>query len=88
MDLDSETWACLIGAIGKQAIRDYHAGDPGATEFLWTAGLLRVDGTIGRPTTDEPITPLPAAVRRPLPGLSTTDHPVVLILHIAPCAKA
>ena len=88
MDLDSETWARLIGAICKQAIREYHTGDPGATALLWAAGLLRADGTIGRPTTAEPVTPLPAAVRRPLAGLWATDHPVVRILHVAPCAKA
>jgi hypothetical protein len=78
----------LIGAICKQAIRDHHAGDPSATAFLWAAGLLRADGTIGRPSTDEPVTPLPAAVRRSLAGLAATDHPVVRILHVAACAKA
>ncbi len=63
MDLDIETWARLVGAICKQAIRDYHAGDPGATEFLRVAGLLRSDGTIGRQTIDEPVRPLSEHLR-------------------------
>ncbi len=58
MELDPETVARFLAAICKQAIRDYRdgwheAGYPDATVFLQEAGLLRPDGTIGRPEHDD-----------------------------------
>ncbi len=58
MDLDAETMARFLGAICRQAIRDYRdgwhePGSPDATAFLQEAGLLRPDGTVGRPERDE-----------------------------------
>ena len=68
MELDPETVARLLAAICKQAIRDYRDGwqEPGypdATVFLREAGLLRPDGTSGRPEIDDGTadTPLRAA---------------------------
>ncbi len=58
MELDPETMARFLAAICTQAIRDYRdgwhePGSPDATAFLQEAGLLRPDGTIGRPERDE-----------------------------------
>jgi hypothetical protein len=58
MKLDPDTWARFLAAICKQAIHDYHTGwrqhgYPDATVFLQEAGLLRSDGTLGRPERDE-----------------------------------
>ncbi len=58
MGLDPETVARFLAAICKQAIRDYRdgwhePGSPDATAFLQEAGLLRPDGTVGRPERDE-----------------------------------
>jgi hypothetical protein len=69
-DLDAETWADLVGAIGAQAIRDHQRGwqEPGfpdATRFLWEAGLLHADGTIRRPRSDTPPRPFPRELRPP-----------------------
>jgi hypothetical protein len=67
-DLDAGTWARLLGAICAQAIHDHQTGwqEPGfpdATRFLWDAGLLHADGTIGRPSTDTPPRPFPQHLR-------------------------
>ncbi len=69
-DLDAETWARLLGAICAQASRDHQSGwqEPGfpdATRFLWEAGLLQVDGTIGRPRSDTLPRPFPRQLRPP-----------------------
>ena len=68
MDLDTETMARFLGAICRQAIRDYRDGwhEPGypdAAEFLWEAGLLHANGTIGRPDRETPPGPLPRKLR-------------------------
>jgi hypothetical protein len=52
MDLDPTNVARVLGAICRQAIRDHQAGDPGATQFLWEASLLRTDGSFGRSTVE------------------------------------
>ena len=68
MDLDAETMARFLGAICRQAIRDYRDGwhepdYPDATEFLWEAGLLHADGAIGPPDHETPPGPLPRKLR-------------------------
>ncbi len=50
--------ARFLAAICKQAIRDdrdgwHEPGCPDATVFLREAGLLRSDGTVGRPERDD-----------------------------------
>ena len=67
-DLETETWARLVGAICAQAIRDHQSGwqEPGfpdATRFLWEAGLLHADGTIGPPRSDTLQRPFPQELR-------------------------
>jgi hypothetical protein len=52
MEMDLENLARLLGAICRQAIHDHQAGDAGATPFLWEAGLLRPDGSLGRSTVE------------------------------------
>ncbi len=68
MDLDPETMARFLGAICRQAIRDFQDGwqEPGypdAAEFLWDAGLLHADGAIGAPDRETPPGPLPRKLR-------------------------
>ena len=51
MDLDPETMARFLGAICRQAIRDFRDGwhEPGyldVAEFFWEAGLLHTDGAV------------------------------------------
>lgn len=65
MDVDPENLARLLGAICRQAIRDHQAGDPGATRFLWEAGLLRPDGSLGRSTVDALPNACPPELRAP-----------------------
>ncbi len=68
MDLDSETMARFLGAICRQAIRDvrdgwHEPGYPDAAEFLWAAGLLHADGSIGPPDREMSSAPLPRHLR-------------------------
>ncbi len=63
-DPEAGPWERLVGAICRQAIRDYRAGwhapgYPDATAFVWAAGLLHTDGSLGAPD--------PAAAPAPLP---------------------
>ena len=81
MDLDAETMARFLGAICRQAIRDYRDGwhEPGypdAAEFLWQAGLLHVDGSIGPPEHEMPPGPLPRKLRQ-----RGTHHPADHVQH-------